>query len=208
MPARYLLFDILHLDGTDLTGQPYAQRREALESLGLPRDGAVVVPPCWRDLDGQVLLEVTTDLALEGVVCKRAASTYQPGRRSRSWVKTVIRRQAPLVVAGWVPGRANPVGALLVGGHDSDGRLVYCGAVSSGLSRLAKRTIHEQLLLLEVPASPLACQSHPMFGHARWVRPALVGIVEYREFPGRLRHPAWKELVALHPADVGLPPRI
>lgn len=103
VPARYLLFDILHLDGTNLNGMPYAQRREALETLGLSRDGNIVVPPCWHGLDGHVLLAVTPDLALEGVVCKRATSTYQPGRRSRSWVKTVIRRKAPLVLVGWVP---------------------------------------------------------------------------------------------------------
>jgi bifunctional non-homologous end joining protein LigD len=86
VPASfYFLFDILHLDGSDLTRLPYLERRAILDQFGLRR-GAVVVPPCWRDLDGRVLLDVAEDLGLEGVVCKRADSIYQPGRRSRSWV--------------------------------------------------------------------------------------------------------------------------
>jgi bifunctional non-homologous end joining protein LigD len=125
VPARYYLFDILHLDGVDLTVRPYAERRGALESLGLSREGAVVVPPCWRDLDGRVLLDVTKDLALEGVVCKRAESTYQAGRRSRSWVKTVVRRKARFIVIGWITGRTEPVGALLLAAHDPNGGLAY-----------------------------------------------------------------------------------
>jgi bifunctional non-homologous end joining protein LigD len=93
IPSSLCLFDILHLDGTDLTGRPYVERRAALEGLGLGRAGAVVVPPCWHDLDGRVLLEVTGSLGLEGTVCKRAESTYQAGRRSRSWVKTPVPSQ-------------------------------------------------------------------------------------------------------------------
>ena len=97
---------------------------------------------------------------------------------------------------------------MLVAGHDSAGSLAYCGAVSSGLSRVAKRTIHEQLQVLEVSTSPVVPRlGEPVSGHARWVRPALVGMVEYREFPGRLRHPAWKGLIALDPAEVSLPQR-
>jgi bifunctional non-homologous end joining protein LigD len=94
VPASFYLFDILHLDGTDLTARPYVERRAVLEQLGLSRDGAVIVPPCWHDLDGRVLLNIAADLGLEGVVCKRAESTYQAGRRSRAWVKTPIRRTA------------------------------------------------------------------------------------------------------------------
>ena len=59
-----------------------------LEQLGLSRDGAVIVPPCSYVLDGRVLLNIAADLGLEGVVCKRAESTYQAGRRSLAWVKT------------------------------------------------------------------------------------------------------------------------
>jgi bifunctional non-homologous end joining protein LigD len=206
VPASLYLFDILHLDGCDLTRRPYVERRAVLEDLGLGRDGAVVVPPCWHDLDGQVLLEVTRDLGLEGVVCKRTESTYQAGRRSRAWVKTPIRRKAAVVVIGWVGGRADAVGALLLAAHDHSGRLVYCGAVTSGLSRIAKRSLYEQLRALELPTSPFAGERHaPMIDNVHWARPQLVGAVEYREFTGRLRHPAWKGVIAADPSHVVLP---
>lgn len=66
VPARYFLFDCLHLDGIDLTARPYVERRAALDSLGLGRESSIVVPPSWPDLDGQILLDIARDLALEG----------------------------------------------------------------------------------------------------------------------------------------------
>ncbi|MGV7397182.1 ATP-dependent DNA ligase [Mycobacterium kansasii] len=207
VPCHYFLFDCLHLDGVDLAGRAYVERRAALESLGLGREGLIVVPPCWPDLDGRVLLEVVKDFALEGVVMKRANSTYQAGRRSRAWIKVVIRRKAQLAVIGWASGRTEPVGALLVGGHDPSGRLVYCGTVSSGLSRAARRALFEPLRALEISAPAVTgLPAGAQLCHVRWTMPHLVGAVEYREFTGHLRHAAWKGLVGgADPAAVELP---
>ena len=86
VPASFCLFDVLHLDGQDLTSRPYAQRRAILEDLALS-GGPIVVPPVWQDLPGAVLLAAAAELDLEGAVFKRSDSTYHAGRRSRSWIK-------------------------------------------------------------------------------------------------------------------------
>jgi len=199
IPAKLYVFDCLHFDGQDLSTRPYIERRAALEDLGLPRTGSVLVPPCWHDLDGQVLLDVTAQMGLEGAVFKRADSTYHAGRRSRSWVKTVHRRKTVVVIIGWVGGRADEVGALLLAGLDENGDLVYRGAVSSGLSRQAKRALYDQLCALETPTPPLSEHGVPAAtGYVRWARPKLTGVVEFREYThvGRLRHPTWKGIIA------------
>ena len=87
------VFDVLHLDGQDLTSRPYTQRRAILEDLALS-SGPIVVPPVWQDLPGAVLLAAAAELDLEGAVFKRSDSTYHAGRRSRSWIKCPIRKRA------------------------------------------------------------------------------------------------------------------
>ena len=78
------------------------------------------------------------------------------------------------MVIGWVGGRTEAVGALLLAAHDQAGRLAYAGSVSSGLSRMAKRSLYEQLLVLETPMSPLPGeQGLQAIGHVRWARPQL-----------------------------------
>jgi bifunctional non-homologous end joining protein LigD len=99
-----------------IPGAARTARATALDQAG-PR---IVTPPIWSDIDGDVILDVMRQAALEGVVAKRATSPYQAGRRSRFWVKTPIRNAARLVVGGWIPAsaREGAVGSLLVGGHD------------------------------------------------------------------------------------------
>jgi ATP-dependent DNA ligase len=75
------------------------------------------------------------------VVAKRLTSTYQPGRRSRSWIKTPIRHTTEVVVAGWYPatGNRNVLGSLLLAGHIDDGVLVYAGDVGTGFTATPRR---------------------------------------------------------------------
>jgi hypothetical protein len=182
------------------SGARYLERRVVLDEPELRR-GVAIVPPCWTDIGADVVLDVCREYALEGVVCKRADSTYRPGR-SRSWVKTVIRHKTAAVVIGWVPARSDAVGALLLGAHDRAGDLVYCGSVTSGLSQQAKRQLHELLRGLETRTAAVADLGAPSTpSRVRWCAPQLVGIVEYRGFTGRrFRLPSWKGLVR---ADAG-----
>ena len=176
IPASLWIFDILNLDGADLTQLPYLQRRAILEDLPLGQSKAIAVPPVWPDLAGDVLLDVMRELSLEGVVMKRADSTYQPGRRSKSWIKSVLRRRTAVVVCGFIPSAAEPGGSLVVGAHNASGDLVFCGAVSSGLSRKARTALHARLSEIEAPHSPFT--DMPSSAGVRWVQPSLIAVID------------------------------
>jgi len=117
-PVVYYVFDVLHLAGADLTRHPYEARRGVLEELH-PEGESVKVPPWFVNVAGSFVLSTAEKHGLEGVVAKQLRSRYQSGRRSRSWIKTPLRRSIEVVIGGWTPGqgrRAGTVGALLLGG--------------------------------------------------------------------------------------------
>jgi bifunctional non-homologous end joining protein LigD len=152
-------------------------------------------------------IETSNQLQLEGVVAKRRSSTYQPGQRSRSWLKIKLHKTQEVVIGGWRAGqgrREGGVGSLLIGVPASDG-LRYLGRVGSGFN-------DRQLDEIEALLKPLARKTSPLIDvprsdarDAHWVTPSLVGEVTYGELtePGRLRHPVWRGLRSdKSPADV------
>ena len=85
---RAVVFDVLYLDGVDVTARPYLQRRALLQGLGL--DGQpIITSPSWSgaDISAAAMLDVIGQIGLEGLVAKKADSRYQPGRRSQAWIK-------------------------------------------------------------------------------------------------------------------------
>ena len=105
----YVVFDVLYLDGSDVTGRPFVQRRELLVDLKLDNP-PLITSPYWTDISAVAMFDVARELALEGIVIKRASSTYQPGRRSAAWIKAVVRRRNPMVVGGFIPGGGRHTG--------------------------------------------------------------------------------------------------
>ena len=195
-PATYLAFDVLHLDGRSLMELPYAERRQRLEELDLGSGPHLQTPANHRG-DGRALLELTRERGLEGLVAKRLDSTYQPGRRSRAWIKVKNVRTTELVVGGWLRGqggREGRLGALLVGYYDADGELRYAGRVGTGFT---DRTLDDLARILEPlhrKGSPFAGRQPPK--EAVYVDPELVAQVEFNEWTraGTLRAPSYKGL--------------
>jgi bifunctional non-homologous end joining protein LigD len=197
-PAFYVLFDLVELDGDDLTGLPYEQRRQRL--LGLVEPG-----PSWKVSEGWIggggdLLDVMRDQGMEGLIAKRLGSRYEVGRRSRSWLKLKVRRRQELVVGGWLPGegsRAAHFGALLVGYHDravEGAPLRYAGRVGTGFDEAELHRLLARLRGLESPRCPFdPPPPRPVGRAARWVEPSMVVEVEFGEWTrdGILRHPAY-----------------
>lgn len=135
LPATFMVFDLLRLDGLDLMSLPLEERRELLE--GLVADGTLAgawqVPATYDD--GAMLHAATEQQGLEGIVSKRLTSRYVPGARSTHWLKFPHRRRSSYVVGGWrhETGSETRLGALLVGEPTPDG-LVYRGRVGSGIA--------------------------------------------------------------------------
>jgi len=201
IPISYYVFDLLDLDGHRLLPQSYQRRRELLAELAL--DGAsprVRVPPQYTDVDGRQLLDVARRHGLEGVVGKRLSSRYEPGRRSPAWIKTALWCTQEVIVGGWTPGqgrRAGTLGALLMGAYDDESRLRYLGDVGTGFTDWMLDDLLVRLVALEQSGSPFdepVPREHAR--RARWVRPQLVGEVEYRTLTPdrRLRHATWRGL--------------
>jgi bifunctional non-homologous end joining protein LigD len=173
-------------------------RRALLDDLGLPVPGMVEVPPAFPG-DAAALLAATRDQGLEGIVLKRPASLYHPGRRTRDWLKIRNIRAADVRIGGWLPGtgiRSHLAGSVLVG-IPRPGALEFAGAVGSGLTVAEVRELTARLESLEQPGSPFTGPLPPeIIRQARWARPVLTAEVTYLERTpsGRLRQPVWRGL--------------
>jgi bifunctional non-homologous end joining protein LigD len=191
-PVTLLVFDLLSLDGLDITSLPLVQRREALESLGL-HGRHWQVPPAYDD--GELLRAATEAQGLEGVVSKRRSSTYRFGQRTEDWLKFPHRPSGSYVVGGWrlETGSASRLGALLVGEAAPDG-LLYRGRVGSGVTGKVAARLRELLEPHARDAPPFATEVPRVDATGTvWVDPCVV--VEVASLgmtpQGRLRQPAY-----------------
>ena len=196
VPAAYIVFDLLWLDGHALFDLTYAERRELLKDLGL--EGAAWRTPDHVVGDGAAVLAASLEAGLEGVVAKKLDSRYEPGRRSECWLKVKNVRREDVVVGGWVPGtgkREDRIGALLVG-VIQEGKLRFAGRVGTGftefeLDRLAKLLERRE----DSPFSDDDGRPKPP-RESVFVEPTRVAEVEFTEWTsdGVMRHPSYKGL--------------
>ncbi len=197
-PIVLVAFDLLHLDGWDLTHAPLVERKALLEQL---LDGA---PQAIRysehvDAGGAKFFTAACKLGLEGVVAKRAADPYL-ATRTRSWLKIKCHKREELVVVGFTDpaGSRTGFGALLVATREKPGApLRYAGKVGTGFDERTLKSLHARLKPLEAPTMPVERDSAR--GVARgvhWVEPKLVAEIAYTErtSDGRLRHPVYQGL--------------
>lgn len=203
-PAVLMVFDVLRLDGRDLTDLPLTQRRAILAGLRDDGLGAWQVPDPYDD--GAMLFEATAAQGLEGVVSKRRDSRYRPGERSPHWLKMPHRTRASYVVGGWRPqeGTSDRLAAVLVGEPTPDG-LAYRGRVGSGISTTLSRRLRELLDPLEIDASPFADEVPRVDARGtRWVDARVVVDVETHGVGHqRLRQPSFQGVrVDLAPEDL------
>lgn len=192
IPATYMVFDIMRLDGEDLTALPLSERRERLEGLGL--DGSWQVPAAYDD--GVMLFDATLQQGLEGIVSKRLSSRYTFDARSPHWVKLAHRHRYSYVVAGWRPqeGTTDRLASVLVG-EPTEGGLMYRGRVGSGIGGAATRLLSELVKPLEVGESPFADEVPAVdAAGTHWVEPRVVIDVDTlsRSPVKRLRQPSFR----------------
>ena len=156
----YQAFDLLYLDGRSLLRVPLEDRKRLLRSV--LRESGRVRYASHVETEGIAFLEACAKQGLEGAIAKHRRSPYEPGNRSRSWLKLKIRPEQELVVGGWTPGEgsAKDLGAIVVGYYDRDGetdgpkRLHFAGKVGSGFTAKSRAELRQRFASLETPVPP------------------------------------------------------
>ena len=201
----YQIFDITYLNGKDLSKVPLIERKAILQTLLDEEAGE----PTLRFTDhvvgkGPQFYQQACELGLEGVISKRANSTYTSGR-SRSWRKIKCTGRDEFIVCGYTApqGSRTGFGALLLGAWHNK-QLVYTGKVGTGFNQSSLKSLTKQLQPLEIKQSPLhtdSARKTPALSTAElkditWVKPQLIAAVEFTNWTreGRLRHPVYRGL--------------
>jgi bifunctional non-homologous end joining protein LigD len=199
----YYIFDLLWLEGRDLTGLPLSERRTLLQSI-TPEDSIIRYSESF-ETDGKEFFAKAQKLGLEGIMAKRTDSIYSPGARSRDWLKIKTASRQEVVIGGFTHNEASPklFSALLVGVFEK-GRLHYTGKVGTGFTDQMQRDMMKQFKPLIRKESPFVTQPdinlpsrfrpNPPDATATWLKPVLVGEVAFREMTsdGVMRQPSFK----------------
>jgi bifunctional non-homologous end joining protein LigD len=194
---HYFIFDLLYLNGYDLRRVPLVERKRVLETL-LANAPATLKFSSHIEGSGEEFYAQACKLKLEGMISKRAQSTYQSGR-CRDWLKVKCSQRQEMVVGGYTDpeGTRSGFGALLLGVYEPDGKLRYSGKVGTGFNEATLKTLHKRLTALETDKPAF---SNPPRGYeakgAHWIKPELVAEIEFTEWTndGTLRHPSFQGL--------------
>ena len=184
--AVYHVFDVMWLDGRDVTKLPLEERRALLNSLPLRPPLAHVAL-----LDHESPWELARTEGWEGVIAKRKGSPYEH-RRSKHWLKMKCELTQDLVVGGFTDPQGSRVGlgALLVGYYENDD-FVFAGKLGTGFDTRLLLDLRARLDALEIPERPFTRFVGLPRLRAHWVRPEIVVQVGFIEWTanGKLRHP-------------------
>lgn len=193
-PVYYYAFDLLRRDGKSLLARPLEERQRELERV-LRRPPTLIRLSEVFDVPPKQLLALARKHGWEGIIAKDRTSSYEPDRRSGSWLKCKVRHEQEFVIGGYTAPRASRTGfgALLLGYH-ADGALVYAGKVGTGFSDEELRKLLRRLQREERARCPFA--ERPPERNATWVRPVLVCQVNFAEWTGdgRLRQASYAGL--------------
>jgi bifunctional non-homologous end joining protein LigD len=179
-PCVFFCFDLLHALGMNLCQAPYADRRRYLTQCLLPTARVQLV---HADADGEALYRAAVASGFEGMMAKRRASAYQPGKRSDDWLKIKHVETAEFVIGGYTEGkgaRRDSFGALLLGAWEN-GQLLSVGNCGSGfddgtLARLTKLLKAKATSTMPFAVAPVALVAE---GKMFWTRPELVAEVQF-----------------------------
>jgi len=170
LPAIYIAFDILYKGRESLMNLPLIERKSILQQELRESDFITIIG--YLEGEGEAYLKAVLEKGLEGVMAKRAASTYQPGVRSHDWIKIKKQLTLDLVVGGYIPGqgqRKSFFGGLLLGAYDS-GKLIYIGRVGSGFSEKDLEEIYSEF----EPSDDSPFSNSIVTNGVKWLKPKLV----------------------------------
>ena len=182
----YHVFDVMWLDGRDVTKRPLEGRRALLTDLRLHRPLELV-----RQIDHAEPWELARAEGWEGVIAKRKGTPYEH-KRSKHWLKMKCELAQDFVVGGFTDpqGARVGLGALLVGHYEHED-FVFAGKIGTGFDTKLLRDLRARLDALEIPERPFTKFVGLPRLRAHWVRPEIVVRVGFIEWTtnGKLRHP-------------------
>ena len=190
-PAALILFDIL-MDGDDvLIKEPWSERRARLVKRVGKRVSTQLRLTESNEGDGEKMLAKARRQGWEGIIAKRIDSRYEPGNRSRGWLKLKIEFRQEFVVGGYTEPRNSRehIGALLLGYFDGD-RFIYVGHTGGGFTRKGLEEMYKRIKPLERKTSPFE-EAPKTNEKAHWVKPEIVVEIKFNEWTAdrRLRQP-------------------
>ena len=191
----YIAFDLLELDGEDLTGLPLTERKARLHGI-LPEGSQRIRYSEHIEGNGEKLLHSFCDAGLEGVISKKADGRYV-GSRSGGWLKAKCIKRQEFVVVGWTPSDKSRLFRSLILGIHEDGVLRYAGKVGTGFGNDEIMRLMETMGPLEQTTPTVKAPRAEVRG-AHWLKPKLVAEIAYTEMTneGTLRHPSYLGLRA------------
>jgi bifunctional non-homologous end joining protein LigD len=202
-PLFYYVFDLINLDGKDLTGVPLFQRKAMLETLVSNVSPAIRFSPGIKADSARLMREMKAR-GLEGLIAKRRDSNYESARRSGAWVKFKWTNEQEFVIGGFTEpkGTRTHFGALLVGYYEK-GKLLFAAKVGTGFDQKLLESLYNKFNELIRPECPFANLperrpstaglSAAEMRRCTWLEPTLVCQVRFAEWTrdGHLRQPAF-----------------
>jgi bifunctional non-homologous end joining protein LigD len=192
----YEVFDLIYLDGYDLTRVPLTQRKRLLEDLCAGSSSTIRYSEHLEG-NGDAFFKHACEYGIEGIVSKLADSTYD-STRSRSWLKVKCNKRQEFVIVGYTPSTKSlpGFGSLVLGVYEKT-KLVYAGRVGTGFSFKLRSDLQKQLDKLARKTSPLtSVPKDPALRNAIWTEPKLIAEVQFMEWTsdGSIRHPSFQGL--------------
>lgn len=177
---NFFAFDLLYRDGWDLTGAALEDRKAALAGIVSPQAQGMLRYSDHQLDHGPEFFERACGFELEGIVSKRRADPYRPGR-SRGWLKIKCRNRDEFVVVGYTDpdGSREGFGALLVGYYDPQKKLRYAGRVGTGFNNAQLIALHRRLASLAKRDPTVTLPKGVSRKGVHWIEPSLVAEVEF-----------------------------
>jgi bifunctional non-homologous end joining protein LigD len=201
----FYAFDLIWLEGRSLAHLPIEDRRQLLKAI-IPDQGLIRISETLED-KGQKAFDLADKLHLEGVMAKRMGSQYEPGQRSRNWLKIKTEKRQELIIGGYTKneGTSKLFSALLLGIMEN-GKFQFVSPVGTGFSKATQENILVELKPFKTKTCPFATvpeynkpsrfRPNPPKASVTWVKPVVVAEIAYREMTpgGAIRQPSFKGL--------------
>ena len=198
MPATFIVFDILHLDGKDLIDLPLIERKKILEKV--VKENKRVLLSVWIKEKGKKFFEKVKKKKLEGVMAKRLDSKYEIGKRSKNWLKIKVFKTLDCLICGYTKGegwREKYFGALLCGIYHRN-KLRYIGRVGTGWSEDDLKQLTPLLKKLETNKNPFdEFKEEPtILEKIHWVRPKIIAEIKFMNLSEdlKMRAPSFQRI--------------